>query len=470
MTVDPMTPDVIFEPLVMRNVTVKNRLFRSSISGRIDNYDGSGTPARINFEKRFARGGVGAIISSHVPVKVEGRVLPNYATIDSDDRIPFWATVGRQVRASSPDGECKFILQLSHAGRQQDIGGIENRGRRPRSATSRRDAFHGLRGRAMTVEEIHEVVAWFAAGAVRARRAGLDGVELHSSNGYLFTQFLSSAINDRTDEYGGSLENRSRFLLDVIRAIRGAVGTDYFLMVKLSAEDHHNAATFPLEWKVGNTLDETIRVAKWVEEAGADAIHVSTGSSFPHPWNPAGTIDWAYARYPYQGLIASGEHTFRNFLVLRYWWLRWLARLAWARTQFFVRDGRVIPELIEGLNAAGARAIKAQVRLPVICTGGFQTAARIRAVLQDGSCDGVSMARPLLANPDLPRMLKAGRPGAPKPCTYCNKCLVNVIEHPLGCYELSRYEGDYDRMIKQVMAIYEDETSEADVAVSPTNR
>jgi 2,4-dienoyl-CoA reductase-like NADH-dependent reductase (Old Yellow Enzyme family) len=320
------------------------------------------------------------------------------------------------------------------------------------------------------VEEIHEVVAWFAAGAVRARRAGLDGVELHSSNGYLFTQFLSSAINDRTDEYGGSLENRSRFLLDVIRGIRGAVGTDYFLMVKLSAEDHHNAATFPLEWKVGNTLDETIRVAKWVEEAGADAIHVSTGSSFPHPWNPAGTIDWAYARYPYQGLIASGEHTFRNFLVLRYWWLRWLARLAWARTQFFVRDGRVIPELIEGLNAAGARAIKAQVRLPVICTGGFQTAARIRAVLQDGSCDGVSMARPLLANPDLPRMLKAGRPGAPKPCTYCNKCLVNVIEHPLGCYELSRYEGDYDRMIKQVMAIYEDETSQADVALSPTNR
>src|SRR5215471_1404650 len=97
----PLNPDKnasIFEELQLNGLTVKNRLFRSSISGRIDNYDGSGTPARINFEKRFASGGVGAIISSHVPVKVEGRVLPNYATIDSDDRIPFWAAVGRQVR------------------------------------------------------------------------------------------------------------------------------------------------------------------------------------------------------------------------------------------------------------------------------------------------------------------------------------------------------------------------------------
>jgi 2,4-dienoyl-CoA reductase-like NADH-dependent reductase (Old Yellow Enzyme family) len=103
----PPDPDLIFQPLAFRNVTVKNRLFRSSISGRIDNYNGSGTRARVNWEERFARGGVGAIISAHSPVNVRGRVLPNYAFIDDDDKIPFWRAVGEAVHRH----ECKFILQ-----------------------------------------------------------------------------------------------------------------------------------------------------------------------------------------------------------------------------------------------------------------------------------------------------------------------------------------------------------------------
>src|SRR5436305_3081378 len=100
----------IFQPITFRSgLTVENRLFRSSISGRIDNYDGSGTLARINFETMFGRGGVGAIISSHVPVHVHGRILPNYATIDRDERIPFWERVGREV---SRINNCKYIIQL----------------------------------------------------------------------------------------------------------------------------------------------------------------------------------------------------------------------------------------------------------------------------------------------------------------------------------------------------------------------
>src|SRR5918998_34675 len=119
-----MPNEEIFQPLKFRNLTVKNRIFRSSISGRWDNYDGSGTQARVNWEEKFAKGGCGAA----------------------------------------------------------------------------------------TQQDIDNLVSWFAQGARRAREAGADGVELHSSHGYLFTQFLSSAINDRKDEYGGSLENRSRFL------------------------------------------------------------------------------------------------------------------------------------------------------------------------------------------------------------------------------------------------------------------
>ena len=107
-----MAGDIIFEPLRFKNLTVKNRIFRSNISGRFDNYDGSGNQARLNWEVKFAKGGVGAIISSFVPVHLRGRIVPNYAMIDSDERIPFWREVGKAVHAH----DCKFILQLSHGG------------------------------------------------------------------------------------------------------------------------------------------------------------------------------------------------------------------------------------------------------------------------------------------------------------------------------------------------------------------
>ncbi len=190
-----MDNDLIFQPLKFRNLTVKNRLFRSSISGRWDNYDGSGTQTRINWEESFARGGVGAIISSFVPVHIRGRILPNYAMIDSDDKIPFWRKVGEAVHRH----DCRYILQLSHSGRQRDNPGVENFKEKALSSTNRSDTFHGLLCEAMTLQQIRDTIRHFADGARRAREAGLDGVELHASHGYLITQFLSSAINDRKD-------------------------------------------------------------------------------------------------------------------------------------------------------------------------------------------------------------------------------------------------------------------------------
>ena len=257
----------IFQELQFRNLTVKNRIFRSSISGRIDNYNGSGTPARVNFERRCARGGVGAIISSHVPIRIDSRVLPNYATIDTDSRIPFWREVGERVH--EVDG-CKFILQISMSGRQQDIGGIENQKNRdqrlrPLSATGKSDFFSGLPCKAMSLAEIQEAIKDFGRAAERVVDAGLDGIELHSSNGYLFNQFLSSAINDREDDYGGSLENRYRFLGDVLKEIRSRVGRDLFLSVKLSVIENDNAVVpWPLHYfySRGNSLNESVQIAQ----------------------------------------------------------------------------------------------------------------------------------------------------------------------------------------------------------------
>jgi 2,4-dienoyl-CoA reductase (NADPH2) len=430
--------DIIFSPLAFRNLTVKNRLFRSSISGRIDNYDGSGTSARINWEERFARGGVGAIISAHVPVHVRGRILPNYAFIDSDERIPFWRAVVERVHRH----DCRFILQLSHAGRQQDVAGVENLGRKPLSSTSKRDSFHGFPCEAMSAHQIREVVRQFADGARRAREAGCDGIELHAANGYLFTQFLSSAINDRKDDYGGNLENRARLLLEVIRAIRREVGQDFHLQVKVSAVDASNALFF---WeRRGNTLSESIQVMKWAERAGADAVHVSTGNMFPHPANPAGPLPLDACERNYPVMLASGRHTWRNYLFFRYRWLRPLFLLLWNRTA---------PRRVEGANLPLAHALKKRLSIPVICTGGFQTASTIRDAIESGQCDGVSMARTLMANRDLPLRFAQGHDAAERPCSYCNQCLVNVLDHPLGCYDERRFTS-HDEMITELMAFY----------------
>jgi 2,4-dienoyl-CoA reductase (NADPH2) len=455
-----MENDIIFEPLKFRHLTVKNRIFRSSISGRWDNYDGSGTQARINWEEKFARGGVGAIITSFVPVAIRGRIMPNYATIDCDERIPFWRQVGDKVH----EYDCKFILQLSHSGRQQDIAGVENQNLKALSSTNKAEPLHGFRCQAMTLAQIKDTIQDFANGARRAREAGLDGVELHSANGYLFTQFLSSGINDRQDEYGGSLENRARFLLDVIRAIRSEVGNDFHLQFKISAIDHNNAVTF---WeKPGNTLADSIQICQWAEAAGVDAVHVSTGSLFPHPLNPIGDFRFEIIRKTYDAMLSSGIYAFRNYLLFRYWLLRPIFSLLWNRVKKTLPPQPIHGEQVQdeelskllqayqGINLRASAEIKKHVKIPVICTGGFQQASYIRQAIHEKYCDGVAIARPLIANNDLVHDFAQGKDLPDQPCTYCNKCLLNVIENPLGCYELSRFDGDYEKMMSQVMSVF----------------
>lgn len=434
-----MNQDSIFTPLRFRNLEVKNRVFRSSISGRFDNEDGSLTQTRINWECKFAKGGIGAIISSYVPVLMEGRIIAGYATVHRDDHIPFWQKLGEAVH--SFDG-CKYIMQLSHSGRQMDMPGVHNYARVNLSSTSRKEPLHGFLCRAMSPQEIDHAIRAFARGAWRAREAGLDGVELHAANGYLFTQFLSSGINDRKDRYGGSLANRARFLLDVIQAIRAEVGSSFHLQVKLSAIDYNNV----LPWeKKGNTLADSVQVARWCEAAGVDAIHVSTGSLFPHPLNPPGDFSFETITATYDAMISSGVSTLRNYFLFRYPALRPLFHWLWFRMK------RNRP--VEGVSLDEARAIKAAVTIPVLSTGGWQTGSKIRDAIDTGGCDGVAIARSLVANPDLPRFWAEGSDLPPLPCTYCNRCLLNAPKNPMGCYEPKRF-ASHEAMVEQLMTIY----------------
>ena len=206
--------DVIFEPLAFRNLTAPNRIFRSSLAGRFSNYDGAGTQTHINWDLKTARNGVGTIISSNAPVHPRGHIVPNYAHIDRDETIPFWRELVKRVHEHG----CKYVVQLAFSGRQRDVGGI--RFEKGWSSTDEPEPVHGFECERMTIDEIAFMVECFAQGARRAREAGADGVEIHGCNGYLITQFLSSAINDRKDEYGGPLENRARFALEIVRAVR----------------------------------------------------------------------------------------------------------------------------------------------------------------------------------------------------------------------------------------------------------
>ncbi|MBV8487016.1 MAG: NADH:flavin oxidoreductase [Planctomycetaceae bacterium] len=440
---------VIFEPLKFPSgLEVKNRVFRSNVSGRWDNYDGSGTYVRINWEEKFAKGGVGAIITSYTPVNIRGRILINYATIDNDDKIPFWRAVGERVHQYG----CKLLMQLSHSGRQQDQGGVENEYKYAQSSTSTPDTFHGIVCRAMSKKEIEATVDDFADGARRARDAGLDGVELHGANGYLITQFLSSAINDRRDEYGGSLENRARFVREIVQAIRRKAGNDFHLQMKISAIEHGNAL-YPTERK-GNRLADSVQICKWLCESqngfrGVDAIHVSSGNTFPHPTNPPGGWPVEQAARWYDSMLSQGIYTRWVYFLLTNPIARPLFRWWWEH-----RRG----PLIEGISLLEARQIKQHVPVPVICTGGFQDARLIRKALAgDGGLpgiDGVSIGRPLIANNNLVEYYAHGWDLPPRPCTFCNKCLVNDIENPLGCYEIDRYDGDYDLMMEHVMSVF----------------
>lgn len=434
-----MPYDAIFTPLPFRNLTIKNRILRSNVSGRFDNYDGSGNQARINWELKFARGGVGALLSSFAPVQMRGRIMPNYATIDRDDRIPFWRELGKQVHQH----DCKYILQLSHGGRQRDVPGIEFQ--KGLSSTNKPDPLHGFECERMTVDQIQETVAAFAEGARRAREAGLDGVELHGANGYLITQFLSSAINDRKDQYGGVLENRARFLREIVRGIRAKVGRDFHLQVKISATEYNNALM--TRDKPGNTLKDSIQVCKWLEEDGVDAIHVSTGSSFPHPRNPAGDLPLEELVKTYDTLISSGTLTLRNYLFLRGRLTSRLYKRRWERARGDLKK-------TEGANLKDAAAIKKAVGIPVLCTGGFQTAAIIAKAIEERLCDAVTIARPLLANNTLVHMFEQGIGRPAKPCTYCNKCLVNAVENPLGCYDESRF-ASREEMVREIMTVFD---------------
>jgi len=223
----------------------------------------------------------------------------------------------------------------------------------------------------------------------------------------------------------------------------------------LSGVDDHNAWTAPFNRTTGNTIEDTVEVSRWLADAGVDVIHLSQGDTFPHPRVPAGLLPTDEAKRTYAVMYHEGTRTASSFLMMQFRLLRRILEWNWGRRMPFIRGRRVIPEKVEGMNQGDAAKIKHASGLPVICVGGWQTAAPIREALRAERCDVISIARGLLANPDLVELFARGQDAPAKPCTYCNKCAGSALLDPLACYDETRFHSR-DEMYEQAYRIYKE--------------
>ena len=424
---------MIFEPIKINGVTFKNRLIRSSIGGRTCYYDGTVNNAWKNFERRFAENGVGGIISATFTVHDKRWSPLEYPKI-SDDR--FIKPLREGVKGVQALG-CRYILQIGDPGYHTQTSLLSQHVDQM-SASKGFDLIYGYRNfrSEMSVAEIEATVERFAQAARRVRKVGCDGVEVTASKGYLIHQFLNPAINRRRDRYGGSRERRFQLLKEIVQAIRKTVGHDFLFGIRLSAKDFNYMpinVRLPVAWPwrgywSGNGLEETLGYARELKKLGVDYLHISNGFGFINPKENPGAFPIDEARmFANATRHLSAKSAIRASLMnlTPRFFLRWLSNSQW----------RYQP----GVNLKDARQFRQEIGLPVIANGGFQKRSSVEQALTSNSCDLVAMARPLLANPDLPKLFKAGLEEPERPCTFCNRCTVRTTLFPLGCYEPERF-------------------------------
>ena len=263
----------LFEPITVRGLEVRNRIWVPPMCEySCENRDGVVGDWHLVHLGSMAIGGAGLIIAEATGIVAEGRISPWCPGIYNDEQVVAW----RRVTDFAHSQGAKIALQLAHAGRkasthreQSGNGSVSIAEGGWQSVSSTSEAFDGYTApRELETHEIPVLVQAWAAAAARAVAAGFDAVEIHAAHGYLLHQFLSPLTNKRTDEYGGALENRAKFVVDVVAAVRQAIPNDAPIFVRFSATDYADG---------GVTPDEIATVAKWCAENGADLFDISTG-------------------------------------------------------------------------------------------------------------------------------------------------------------------------------------------------
>lgn len=365
-------------------LSLRNRMVQPGMGTNLAAADGTVSDSIADYYTRRAHGGVGLIITEVCAPEPRGRVIPGELEISGPAFIPGLA----RLAAGAHAGGAKIALQLAHGG---CFASQAVTGQQPISPSGVGTALlPGDTPRAMTLEEIAELIAAYGQAAQRARMAGFDAVEIHGAHGYMPLQFLSGYTNRRTDAYGGSFENRARFGLEVIRAVKQTAGADFPVIYRLSAEEDAPG---------GVTLDEAIRFAQLAQEAGADAIHVS-----------AGTWDSRMATFGQvmQGAVPAAGQRLSEGVSIGMW-----------VPPIYVPRGNLLPL---------AAAIKQAVTVPVIAVCGLSPELGEQAIAA-GKADLVSLGRQIIADPDYPQKVMAGKPADIRRCVRCNECLGSVLSY-----------------------------------------
>jgi 2,4-dienoyl-CoA reductase-like NADH-dependent reductase (Old Yellow Enzyme family) len=413
-----MSPNesIPFTPFAIGKLSIAGRIIKTATSETRATADGFATQQHIDFYLPMAEGGVPLIITGNIYPSLDGKSTPLQMGVDDDSKIPAL----KQLVDSMHVHGTKIFAQLNHSGRQVIPGfaGLPE----AVSASAVKDLSTGTRPRALTVAEIERIVQRFADGAARCKQAGFDGVQIHAGHGYLVNQFLTPYTNHRTDEYGGSFENRLRFLRDLYRAMRARVGKDYPVIIKLNGSDY-------LPLRPGLKTPELVQIAKAMEDEGIDAVEVSVGqyeSGFP-------MVRGAFGRCLSHMRSGGVRH-----LAL---WRRMAFNLSWPLLAVVFN---LLFKRREGFNLHYAREFKQALSIPVICVGGFLSRETIENAIEQGLCDAVSVGRGFIADPLLYRHLHDGTSG-PR-CVDCNACVGLIGTQPVDCYH-PRIRAEKDAML-----------------------
>jgi 2,4-dienoyl-CoA reductase-like NADH-dependent reductase (Old Yellow Enzyme family) len=409
---------MVFKPGRIGRLELKNRLVRSATYENAATIHGEVTDPLVEIYRRLGLGGVGLIVTGITSVLAKAHSPHRTMLIDGDKTIPGLRRIPDTVH--SLGNGCKILIQLHHPGRQiirpEDapkmipffspalVAGLQRAAQGPPSEQRPRpvpaqlpdpvapsaipDAMFKRAPRALSIEEIEEIIEAFARGIGRAQEAGFDGVQLHAAHGWLLSSFLSPHTNKRKDRYGGSTENRTRIVQEIFEQGRKRVDNDFPILIKMNTTD------FLAD---GTDLKEAARVAAILKQIGFAALETSGGM-----WET----------------VTRGEKELG--------WPPYL--LPESRTNIKNKDQ-------EAYFLSGAEAVKKQTGLPVILVGGMRSLEKIEEVLQSGAADFISLARPLIRQPDLPNLWISGEGPEKAACISCNAC-IGVGDTALKCGQL----------------------------------
>jgi 2,4-dienoyl-CoA reductase-like NADH-dependent reductase (Old Yellow Enzyme family) len=355
--------NLLAQPLTLPcGAVLPNRLSKAAMTEGLATRDGVPTPELERLYGIWSDGGAGMLLSGNIQVDKDHLERPGNVVIDSEPNAEMQAALGSWAKAATRNGN-HFWAQISHAGRQTQK--IINKTPKAPSAVKL-----GLPGGqfgepvALTADEIAEIVRRFAVCAAAVKTAGFTGVQVHSAHGYLFSQFLSPRSNLRTDQYGGTLANRARALLDAVAAVRKAVGPDFPVSVKLNSADFQ---------KGGFDFEDSLQVVQWLEQAGVDLIEISGGT---------------YEQPKLLGLQGMEEEEKQE-----------VAESTMVREAYFVDF---------------ALAMQEKVSIPLMVTGGFRQRLAMEQALESGSADVVGLGRPMCVMTDAPTQLMEGLEELPR--------------------------------------------------------